>query len=259
MADKQGLTFDYKVKYTGIGDANVFDEVSAAEIEEMTMPEFLAFQGQLMNVRRRKRYDYCFLDNNVAFKRETKMEIFRKGIGEGDFSMNNVAYTKIKGHTNMKKGGNFGENTLTIVHAIEVEFDVTARKATTYAANLPVNPLAVAALANQDAILLHNMVKRQVEIAFKREDTTIIDGPIEDFPCNTGGSGFAGATEAVLIQNVGPYLAQLNNPMVFVNQDDFSVQVQLLTDIDLSAAAGLNYPVALKVNLHTIELRRVYP
>ncbi|HEX8637863.1 MAG TPA: hypothetical protein VF692_07375, partial [Pyrinomonadaceae bacterium] len=90
--------------------------LTAQEIMNMPMPEFLLWRDRLMNVTRRKRRDIAVFKNNIVVTPEHRKQIFRKGIGEEDTYANiNTEFQKTRAHTNMSRGGHFGEGNLTIV------------------------------------------------------------------------------------------------------------------------------------------------
>src|SRR5436190_16759 len=145
-----GETIQYKPQYTAAGQADVTGRVGIDEIEKMTAEEFAMLDGRLMNVRRRKRRDMVIFDDNVTIEAGTEKEIFRIGVGGNDTTVNAAtAYKKTRWHTNMSRGGDFGDKSVTIVKAIEVYAKSFALQPTTLTAGAPVNPKGVA-IANYD-------------------------------------------------------------------------------------------------------------
>lgn len=248
----------FKKVYTPPGVQDSIGMVSLDEIQKMTLPEFLQFEGQLMNVRRRKRRDMAIFEGNTTVTVASEKQIFRKGVGDEDTpATSSVGFIKTRGHTNMARGGSFGEGSLTIITAIEAFVYATALKGTTYVNGLITNPLGVAPTAYDPALLL-TILAKQVEIGFYRGESLIIDGLVEEFPQMSGLSGFAGASVGALVQNALLPNNFLSNPQALKDDEDFHVLVSPLTDINNTSASGLNVPFNIGVKLSTIEVRRVY-
>jgi hypothetical protein len=252
----QGIQF--KKVFTPAGVPDSVGVVSIEEIQKMTMAEFLSFEGQLMNVRRRKRRDLAIFEGNTAITPAHAKQVFRKGVGDEDTpATSNVSFVKTRAHTNMNRGGSFGEGSLTVITAIEAYIALTAMKATTYTNGIVTNPLGVAP-ANYDPALLLKTIAQQFEVGFYRGETLIIDGLVEEFPQVNGFSGFAGASPGALVQNALLPNNYLNNPQSLKDDEDFHVQITPLAALDLTTATGLNVPFNVGVKLSTIEVRRVY-
>lgn len=252
--------FQFKPQYTGPGvqDAKV-GSISIEEIQNMTMPEFLKFEGQLVNVRRRKRRDQAVWRSNTAITTAMSKDIFRNGIGAVDAFADdpNTTYNKTRAHTNMSMNGSFGEGSLTIVTALEAYHANFALRGTTYTGGQITNPLGVAVTGFDPGLLTHT-VCRQFEVAFYKGETRIIDGLVEEFPQMNAISGVAGAAVGALFQNAALPGNYLNNPVVLKDDADFHVNVAPLTALDLSTASGLTLVgVTIMIKLNTIELRNV--
>lgn len=252
--------FSFKTVYTGVGKPDAIAQISIDEIQNMTMPEFLQLEGRLVRVKRRKRRDMAIWEPNVAITIAMFKEIFRKGVGEQDtYATSATAYTKTRAHTNMPRGGNFGEGSLTIITSIEAHFAAYALRPTTLTGGLCVNPLGVA-VAAYDPGLFHDVVTKQFEVGLYKGEDLLIDGLVQEFPAMNVNSFSAGAAVGALVQNGGLPGNYLNNPVVLKNDEDFHVLVSPLTAMDMSTGAGLtlvNIPIMVK--LSTIELRAVNP
>lgn len=234
-------------------------EISIDEIQKMTMPEFLYFQDRLMKVRRRRRRDIAIFENNVKVTPQHSKEIFRKGIGEEDtYATSNTEFVKNRAHTNMLRGGHFGEGNMTIITSIEAHYTATALQATTTEHGIVLNPKGVVPTA-YDPFLLGNAWLTQTELVFRRGETIIVDGLLEDFPQMSGLSGVAGASVGALVQNAFLPNNFLNQPEVLVDTEDFAIEINpLAREFDLTSASGLNIGIVQEVKLNTIELVRQY-
>lgn len=252
--------FKFKPVYTPAGKADAaLSSISIAEIQNMTMPEFLAFEGQLVNVRRRKRRDQAVWRSNTSITTAMQKQIFRVGVGGQDAFADdqNTTYSKTAAHTNMSLNGSFGEGSLTIVNMIEAYYAAFALRPTTVSGGQPTNPLGVA-VATYDPGLLAHTVCRQFGVEFFKGENSIISGLVEEFPQMNAISGVAGAAVGALFQNAAFAGNYLNNPIVLKDDQDFHVNVSPLTALDLSTATGLTLVgITIMVKLSTIELRRV--
>lgn len=251
--------FQFKPRYTPPGQADIIGTITAAEIQAMTMQEFLSFQGQLVNVRRRKRRDLAAWEKNNTITTAMSKEIFRKGLGDQDtYATSATEFTKTRAQTNMQRGGNFGEGSLTIISQIEAYVHTTALIPTTVAGGVITNPLGLAALTLWDPAMVEVMLQNQFELGFYRGETLIVDGLLKDFPQAAGVSGSIGNSVGGVFQNALFDGNFLDNPQVLANDEDFHVLLSPLCSMDFTAATGENIQVTIGVELNTVELRRLY-
>jgi hypothetical protein len=251
--------FQFKTQYTTPGVADVVGEVKISEIEKMTGEEFASLDGRLVNVRRRKRRDMIIFDDDVTIEAGTQKELFRIGVGGEDSTVNvNTAYKKTRYHTNMSRGGDFGDKSVTIVKAVEVYAAAFALQPTTLVAGAPTNPKG-AAIANYDPALWAHTLLNWLELSFFRGETAIFDGQLVDFEQEDGISGVVGAAVGGIFQNGTLFGSKpLDNPQVLVDNEDFHIMVEALHQLVNTNAAGIGIPFNVQVKLSTTELRRVY-
>lgn len=252
-----GQNFQFKRigSYGGEKD-DVLGTIDRDRIEAMTMPEFLEFENQLVNVRRRKRRDQAVWRSNTAITTAMSKRIFTVGVGNNEAFADdpNTFYSKTRAHTNMYRNGQFTNGSLNIITAIEAYYSCFALRATTYTGGQVTNPLGVA-VANYDPGLLIHTIGRQFEVGLYRGETLIVDGLVEEFQQMNSHSGVAGAAVGALFQNAGIQATFLENPQVLQDDDDFSVNVAPLTALDLTTASGLTLvSLTIMVKLNTIEL-----
>jgi hypothetical protein len=257
MAAPKAINFTKQV--TPPGTANIIGQISLDEIADMPMPEFLQLESRLMNVRKRKRRDVAVYEKNTAITTAMTKEIFRKGVGADEsFATSATEYIKNRWHTNMPRGGDFGEGSVTIVKSLEVFISTFALVPTTFVGGAATNLLGLAALTLYDPGLVEATLVKWAEIGFYRGETLIVDGLAEEFPAQDVVSGVAGAAVGALFQNGGLPGKPLENPEVLVDNEDFHVLVSPLHALDMTSATGLNLPINVFVKLSTTELRQVY-
>lgn len=249
----------YKPQYTAAGTADITSRVKISEIENMTAEEYALLDSRLMNVRRRKRRDKVVFDDNVTIAIGTEKEIFRVGVGGNDTTVNaNTAYRKTRWHTNMTRGGDFGDKSVTVVKSIEVYAAAFALQPTALAAGAPTNPLG-AAIANYDPGLWAHTLVNWLELTFKRGETDIFTGVLCEFEQEDGIAGVAGAAVGAVFQNGTLFGSKpLDNPQVIVDNEDFHVKLEALHELINTNAAGIGIPFHVEVKLNTTELRRIY-
>lgn len=257
--------FQFNKVITPAGTPNQKGTITVAEIEKMTMPEFLEFEGRLVNVRRRKRRDQAVWRSNTAITIAMAKETFRVGVGGADAFADDptVTYTKTRAHTNMRLNGEFPKGSLVIVKGIESHFAAFQLRGTTYSGGQVVNPLGVAVgtATTYDAALFAHTVCRQFEVAFMRGEELIVDGLVEEFQQGNALSGLMGGAFGGIIQNAGySNGGRLDNPQVLEGGEDFNVTVRPLTALDISTGTGLTLVnITIMTKLDTIELVRDNP
>lgn len=237
-------------------DPAALKSITAGEIMNMTMPEFLAFQERLVRVRRRVRYDTAVYEK-VNVTPQMVHTLFRKGLGQTEkYATSDNTYTKTRFNTNMTRNGEFEQGSLTIIYDISAPQAFTAGEATARAANgAIINPKATFS-ANNDPALNLKAVQEQFELVYKEGDSEdgIFRGLIKEFSQNNGQSGFLGSSVGGVAQNVLWETKPLDNPRVLEGGEDFSIDLRPLADLDLSAATGINQILVQKVELSVIEL-----
>lgn len=235
--------------------------ISIEEIKRMDINEFYRFKDRLTSLRENVRYDTRIYNSGTAVTSDQLATFFVAGIGDQDVVVNVPAtsYTKQRFHTNMLKGGQFGEGSLTIVYGIEYSFSLSALKGTTYtnasAYGANTNPLGVD-IALFDPALMVKDWNNQTELQFWRDEDVIVKNKTKYFPENGGISGFMGSNEGGIAQNSNfGYQELLNNPQVFRNDENFSFPTVHLAPWDLSAMAMQQTAI---IQLRTMEFRPNY-
>lgn len=258
----------YIQTFTDPGKANKMGSVSIGDIKNMTINEFYSIKNRLLALRENYRYDTLVYNAGTAVSLAQQPLSFRNGINEQNPVANvpGTTYKQTRFHTNMSQQGNFGDGSLTICYALEYNVTFTALKgtaagytdATAYGANT--NPLGVAPAAYDPALLESSWVD-QVELQWLRDEQTIIRNKAALFPTANGISGVLGASVGGVMQNVGydGHQNLLNNPQVFIDNQDFSVASNHLAPFDLTSATGLNIGFKAVIGFRTVEFRQVYP
>ena len=230
-------------------------EISLGEIQKMSMPEFLSFKDQLVNVRERERYDKAIFEA-VNIKGGTTKDLFRKGYDQEEtFVTSDNEYKKTRWHTNMHRGGEFEQGSLIIITDISAPKAFFAGKPTTVVNGAVTNAKATFPTDVDPALSLDTWLKC-VELEYREGETPIIREPLRRYPQNDGQSGVIGASQGGLMQNAFMPSVALKNPRTLEGGDDFSVRLSLMHDFDASAA-GINQQIVQEVILSTIELIRV--
>ena len=228
--------------------------ISIEEIMRMSSNEFLVFQDRLVNVRRRTRYDTAVYGKAVIAA-ETKVEFFRKGIGEGDVKIGTgAAYNKTRAHTNMPRKGEFPQGSLIIITDIVAKKAFTSGLPTGVTDGIVTNAKALAAVATNDPTLNLLTWLETVELAYREDELDKIQNYLGKFTQNEGISGFMGASIGGVAQNFGAPGVALVSPRVLEGGQDFSVQLRHLAAFDLSTATGIDQETTQRVELETIEL-----
>lgn len=257
---------DYIKTFTQAGTPNVMGQVSIADIKNMTINEFYSIKDRLLTLRENYRYDSLIYNAGTAVSLAQQPLSFRNGINEQNPVANVPAttYKQTRFHTNMNQQGNFGDGSLTICYALEYNVTFTALKGTSYtdatAYGANVNPLGVATAAYDPALLESSWID-QVELQWLRDEQTIIRNKAALFPTANGISGVLGASVGGVMQNVGydGHQNLLNNPQVFIDNQDFSVASNHLAPFDLTSGTGLNIGFKATIGFRTLEFRQVYP
>lgn len=245
--------FEYRLPN---GKSGVF---TIADIQGMSMPEFLYYKDYLVNVRDVTRYDTAVYEKAVITSQHVH-QLFRKGIGQQDkFATSDTALLKTEFHTNMPRQGEVPQGGLWIVYDIAAPKAFTAGKPTTMAANGAItNPKATFVASNDPALILEAWTN-QVKLKYTEGDSEdgIIKGLLKDFPANTGQTGYLGSSVGGVAQNAMIPNVSLRSPRVLQAGQDFTVILTPLCDFDTTNANGIDQIIAQKVELKTIELVRI--
>jgi hypothetical protein len=236
--------------------------ISLNDIRDMTIPEFIQFQGRIVNMQKNRRYDTVLYKNTIAITPAHTAAAFTKGVGEVDNWANDETdtYKKTPIHTNMPKGGKWQPGELAIVHQVEAVVGFNAGKPTTSADGIVSQP-AVAFATNVDIFELQDVTNRQFNLQFFRGPKQIVaEGLIEDFPQKSGKSGSGGSsatTASMFSQNMGFATENLMvKPQVIEGQEDWSILCSpLAPSLDMSTAAR---DIRIILRLSTWEFLRYY-
>ncbi len=256
MAD--GAAFPFNRDITNLNPSNI-GLIMKKDIENMSLPEFYAFQDRLVKVRRYRRRDMAVWQANKKITPSHEGIIFRKGVGQPQAyaTDDQTTYKQTRVHTNMSRDGEFEKGSLVIVHAFEVPFPVTS-KATAQTAGIVTNPKAVFTSDFDPALFCVSWLQ-QCELSFWRGETEIFRSLLEDFPAMTGLNGVLGSNQGALIQNGSHGMNILPGVQVLEGGDDFHVRIHpLASEFDMTTATGLGFEIVQQVKLHTIELVREY-
>lgn len=245
--------FQFKTNPGSLKPAD-YSVISIEEIMRMSSNEFLVFQDRLTNVRRRTRYDMAVYSKSLIAA-EAKVELFRKGPGEGDVRVGDgSAYNKTRAHTNMPRKGQFPTGSLIIITDVVAKKAFTSSLPTTVVDGIVTNAKALAAVATNDPTLNLLTWLETIELAYREDEMDKISNYLGKFTQNEGISGFMGASVGGVAQNFGALGVALPAPRVIVGEQDFSVQLRHLAPFDLTTATGIDQFVSQRVELETIEL-----
>ncbi|HEX9961137.1 MAG TPA: hypothetical protein VGB00_09410 [Pyrinomonadaceae bacterium] len=233
--------------------------ISLADIEKMEMPEFIAFEGRLLSMRRERRYDVAIWEDNTTILPAHFKEMFRTGVNQKDtYATSDTEFLKSLIHTNMERKGEFAAGSIVIVKNVEAEFYCTGGTPTTQLAGVVTN--AKASFPSYIApAMLTKVWNRQTYLEFKRGKDTVVEGLLENFPTKTGLTGAIGANSDAIVQNVLYSLPLMPNPQTFTDGQDFYVNVKpLAASFDNTNATGVGQELVVKVTLETLELNPRY-
>ena len=229
---------------------------TVADIQGMSMPEFLMYKDYLVNVRDRVRYDTAVYEK-VIITPQMKHELFRKGIGQAEkFATSDNTFVKTEFHTNMPRQGEVPAGGLWIIYDVSAPKAFTAGEPTTRAANGAITNAKASFAATNDPALNLEAWTNQIKLKYTEGDSEdgIIKGRLKEFPANTGQTGYLGSSVGGVAQNALIPNVALRSPRVLLHGQDFTVGLEPLCDFDASAATGINQIITQQIELRTIEL-----
>jgi hypothetical protein len=240
-------------------DENGVARMDASKLEDMTIPQFVSFEGRLHNVRRDRVYDTIVFEANTTITPAHKKTLFRKGIDEMEsYATSATEYKKTLIHTNMLKGGEFEKNDLVIIRNIEVQHPMFGGVPVTVSAGEIQNARVTFPGTYDPAVAAWAWLSQSL-IQFKRGNSVIVENLAINFPQDAGLYAAYGANAGAYVQN-GQGVNLLPGVQVLEGGDDFSVVFTPLatTFNNTTATPGLDQQIKTTIVLDLLRLRTIY-
>ncbi len=257
MADN--FLVKFKLDLNNLNSAAV-GTMTLDKVRDMTLPEFIEFQGRLLNLEKRRRYDTAHYKSSIAITPAHTKSLFRTGVNEVDAWANDDSdpIRKTLAHTNMPRKGEWQPGEVAIIHRIEAVSTITAGKPAASNDGIVSDPAVTAFPTNIDVFLMQQTIGNQFGLRMVRGNKqTVAEGRVVDFPQASGISGVGGAAPGAFSQNMA--FAQENllvKPQVIEGKEDFEIQLEpLAPSLSMVAAAR---DIRIEVRLSTWEFIRFY-
>lgn len=231
-------------------------------IEEMTIPEFVQYNGHITNLRKQYRYDTAVFKASTAITPNNAKGLFEVGQGQQDNWANDVTDTFIKNQilSNIFRNGTYQPGELAIFYQMEaLIMGMEGGTPTTTNDFVISNPAVAAFSATTDIFLLLRVISTQFYLQFLRggQKESMVEGRPIDFPQRDGVSGASGSSAtfvSAFAQNAGFGDENLlQRPQVIEGQDTWSVIVQ-----PLAPTLTIARDFGISVRLAAYELLRQF-